>query len=412
MSRKSQFFGFGRNVFFSGLVSFFMDVSSEMIYPLAPLFLANVLGVNKSVIGLIEGVAESTASLLKVFSGWFSDRLGRRKSLMALGYGISTLSRPVMATAVVWQQVLAARFTDRVGKGIRTAPRDALIAESSRETHLGRAFSFHRAMDTMGAVLGPAIAFFLLGLSGNDYRTVFWVSMAPAVIAVLLIFVCIKERKEAIHAPSHRPKLSLGRLDWKAKFFIVISAIFALGNSSDVFLVLRAGQLGIPTVMVPVVYLVFNLVYSLSAGPAGMAADRFGRKRIILLGFVLFAVLYYGFAVARNATDIWFLFMLYGVFMGLTDGVQKAFLASIIPADFKATAFGVYATCTGVAVFPASLIGGWLWDRVSPAATFYFGASAAAVSVLLFLVLIALMGRTGKPGLRGRAKPPVAAVTI
>jgi MFS family permease len=412
VSRKSQFFGFGRNVFFSGLVSFFMDVSSEMIYPLAPLFLANVLGVNKSVIGLIEGVAESTASLLKVFSGWFSDRLGRRKSLMALGYGISTLSRPVMATAVVWQQVLAARFTDRVGKGIRTAPRDALIAESSRETHLGRAFSFHRAMDTMGAVLGPAIAFFLLGLSGNDYRTVFWVSMAPAVIAVLLIFVCIKERKEAIHAPSHRPKLSLGRLDWKAKFFIVISAIFALGNSSDVFLVLRAGQLGIPTVMVPVVYLVFNLVYSLSAVPAGMAADRFGRKRIILLGFVLFAVLYYGFAVARNATDIWFLFMLYGVFMGLTDGVQKAFLASIIPADFKATAFGVYATCTGVAVFPASLIGGWLWDRVSPAATFYFGASAAAVSVLLFLVLIALMGRTGKPGLRGRAKPPVAAVTI
>jgi MFS family permease len=395
VSRKSQFFGFGRNVFFAGLVSFFMDVSSEMIYPLAPLFLANVLGVNKSVIGLIEGVAESTASLVKAFSGWFSDRLGRRKSLMALGYGISTLSRPVMATAVVWQQVLAARFTDRVGKGIRTAPRDALIAESSRETHLGRAFSFHRAMDTMGAVLGPAIAFFLLGLSGNDYRTVFWVSMAPAAIAVLVIFVCIEERKEAIHAPSDRPKLSFRRLDWKAKFFIVISAIFALGNSSDVFLILRAGQLGIPTVMVPVVYLVFNLVYSLSAVPAGIAADRFGRKRIILLGFGLFAVLYYGFAVARNAADIWFLFTLYGVFMGLTDGVQKAFLASIIPADFKATAFGVYATCTGVAVFPASLIGGWLWDRISPAATFYFGASAAVVSVLLFLLLIALMGRTG-----------------
>ncbi len=374
-----------------------MDVSSEMIYPLVPLFLANVLGVNKSIIGLIEGVAESTASLLRVFSGWLSDRLGRRKSLMALGYGISTLSRPVMATAAVWQQVLAARFTDRAGKGIRTAPRDALIAESSRETHLARAFSFHRAMDNVGAAVGPAIAFFLLGLSGNNYRTVFWVSMAPAAIAILVIFIFIEERKEAVPALSDRPRLSFGLLDWRAKFFIIISAVFALGNSSDVFLILRAGQLGVPTVAIPVVYLVFNLVYALSAVPAGIAADRFGRERVILLGFGLFAALYYGFAVAKNATDVWLLFALYGVFMGLTEGVQKAFLASIIAPDFKATAFGVYATCTGVAVFPASLIGGWLWDRVCPAATFYFGAATAAVSVLLFLLLMALMGRTGEP---------------
>ncbi len=184
-----------RNVFFTGLVSFFMDVSSEMIYPLVPLFLASVLGVNKSLIGLIEGIAESTASLLKVFSGWFSDRLGQRKYLMALGYGISTLSRPIMALASAWQQVLAARFIDRLGKGIRTAPRDAIIAESTETTHLARAFSFHRSMDTMGAVVGPALALLLLGFFSNDYRKVFWLSMVPAVFAVLVIFLFIREKR-------------------------------------------------------------------------------------------------------------------------------------------------------------------------------------------------------------------------
>jgi MFS family permease len=352
------------------------------------LFLANVLGVNKSLIGLIEGIAESTASLLKVFSGWFSDRLGQRKYLMALGYGISALSRPVMAIGTAWQQVLASRFTDRIGKGIRTAPRDAIIAESTRATHLARAFSLHRAMDTMGAVVGPAIAFFLLGIFTNDYRKVFWLSMVPAVVAVLVIFIFIKEKKNPIATRTDRPKLSLRHFDWKVKFFIAIATIFALGNSSDVFLILRAGQLGIPSVMIPVVYLVFNLVYSLSAVPAGMAADEFGRKRVILIGFLLFAVLYYGFAVAKTATAIWFLFSLYGLFMGLTEGIQKAFLATIIPPDFKATAFGVHATCVGLATFPASLIGGWLWDYVSPSATFYFGAATAVLSAVLFAVLI------------------------
>jgi MFS family permease len=396
MDKERRFFGFSKNVFFTGLVSFFMDVSSEMIYPLVPLFLANVLGVNKSLIGLIEGIAESTASLLKVFSGWFSDRIGHRKYLMAIGYGISTMSRPIMATATTWQQIFAFRFIDRTGKGIRTAPRDAIIAESAQETHLARAFSFHRSMDTMGAVVGPGLAFFLLGLFSNDYRKVFWLSIVPAVIAVLLIFIFIGEKRKTMTRLADRPRLTLSHFDWKVKFFIAIATIFALGNSSDVFLILRAGQLGVPPVMIPVVYLVFNLVYSLSAVPAGMAADRFGRKRIILLGFVLFAFLYYGFAVARTTTAIWFLFALYGVFMGLTEGVQKAFLATIIPKDLKATAFGVYATCTGVAMLPASLIGGWLWDRVSPAATFYLGAGTAVLSTLLFVMLIASMRNSSR----------------
>lgn len=388
MGKNRKFFGFGKNVFIAGLVSFFMDVSSEMIYPLVPLFLANVLGVSKSVIGLIEGIAESTASLLKVFSGWFSDRIGNRKWLMAAGYGISTLSRPIVALATGWQHVMGSRFMDRFGKGVRTAPRDAIIAESSEKTHLGRAFGFHRSMDTMGAVVGPALAFFFLGIFSNNYRTVFWLSMIPGLIAVLLIIFFITEKKKASLPHSERPKLTLKHFDWRFKFFVLIATLFAIGNSSDVFLILRAQQIGIPALMIPVVYLLFNLIYSISSIPAGIAADRFGRKRVILLGFMLFAILYYGFAIARDTTAIWVLFGFYGLFMGLTEGIQKAFLATIIPQDFKATAFGVYNTAVGLAMFPASLIGGWLWDHVSPSATFYFGAITASLSSASFIIFI------------------------
>lgn len=391
MGANKRFLGFGKNVTVAGLVSFFMDVSSEMIYPLVPLFLANTLGISKSTIGLIEGIAEATASLLKVFSGWFSDRIGNRKWLMAAGYAISTFSRPFVALAAGWQQVLVARFIDRFGKGVRTAPRDAIIAESSETAYLGRAFGFHRSMDTMGAVAGPALAFFFLGLFSNDYRKVFWLSMIPGAIAVLLIILFITEKKKDVVAHAGRPKLAMKHFDWRFKFFVAIAGLFALGNSSDVFLILRAQQVGVPTVMIPVVYLLFNLVYSLSSLPAGIAADRFGKKRIILSGFILFAILYYGFAVAGDATAIWVLFGFYGLFMGLTEGIQKAFLTTIIPADFKATAFGVFNTVTGLAMLPASLIGGWLWDHVSPSATFYFGVVTAALSALLFSLFIAVI---------------------
>ena len=387
------FFGFGKNVFVAGLVSFFMDISSEMIYPLVPVFLASVLGVNKSVIGLIEGIAESTASLVKVVSGWFSDRIGNRKWLMAAGYGISTLSRPIVALATGWHHVMGSRFMDRFGKGVRTAPRDAIIAESTDESSLGKTFGFQRSMDSMGAVVGPALAFFLLGILSNDYRKVFWLSMIPGVIAVLLIIFFIREKKKSVTVHAPRPKLTLKHFDSKFKFFVIIAALFAVGNSSDMFLILRAQQVGVSTVLIPMVYLLFNLVYSLSSIPAGVAADRFGKERIILLGFVLFAVLYYGFAVAQDTKTIWFLFAVYGLFMGLTDGIQRAFLAAIIPVDFMATAFGFYNTVVGLAMLPASLIGGWLWDRVSPSATFYFGAATAAVSAVLFIVLIAVFKR-------------------
>lgn len=396
MEKGRKFLGFGKNVFITGLVSFFMDVSSEMIYPLVPLFLSNVLGVNKSLIGLIEGIAESTASLLKVFSGWFSDRIGRRKGLMAAGYAISTFSRPLMALAGGWHQVLGSRFMDRFGKGVRTSPRDAIIAESADKRFLGRAFGFHRSMDTMGAVVGPGLAFFLLGIFSNDYRKVFWLSMVPGIFAVLLIIFFITEKKSRLPKHSERPRLTLKHFDGRFRWFLLVVTVFALGNSSDVFLILRAQQVGIATVTIPVVYLLFNLIYSVSSIFAGMAADRFGRKRIILCGFVLFAVVYYGFATAANTKAIWILFGFYGIFMGLTEGVQKAFLTTIIPSDFKATAFGVYNTAIGLAMFPASFIGGWLWDHISPAATFYFGMTTALAATLLFVAFTIRHGRISK----------------
>ena len=395
MDKNKKLFGFNKNVTVAGFVSFFMDISSEMIYPLIPLFLANTLGVSKSLIGLIEGIAESTASLLKVFSGWISDRIGNRKWLMAVGYGISTLSRPFIAVATGWQQVTGARFIDRFGKGVRTAPRDALIAESADRSSIARAFGLHRAMDTMGAVAGPAIAFFLLGIFSNDYRKVFWLSMIPGVIAVFLIIFFITDKKRVVSANTERPILTMKYFDWRYKFFVIIAGLFAIGNSSDVFLILKAQQTGITTVMIPIIYLFFNLIYSLSSLPAGIAADRFGKKRVILLGFVLFAVLYYGFAVAGDATTIWILFGFYGLFMGLTEGIQKAFLSTIIPTEFKATAFGVYNMAIGLATLPASLIGGWLWDNVSPSATFYFGAITASLSAALFVIFIIAIRRNG-----------------
>ncbi len=394
MKEERKFFGLEKNIFFTGLVSFFMDMSSEMIYPLVPIFLASVLGVNKSLIGLIEGIAESSASLLKVFSGWFSDRIGNRKNLMIAGYAISTLSRPFMATAGTWQKILGARFIDRLGKGIRTAPRDAIIAESSKASHLARSFSFHRSMDTLGAVAGPGLAYLLLQAYTDDYRRVFWLSMIPGVIAVLIIIWFIKEKKNPAADKQKPPKLSLKAFDWRVKFFILIAALFALGNSSDAFLILQAQQVGISAVMIPVVYLTFNLIYALCGIPAGIAADRFGMKRIILAGFMLFAALYYGFAVVATPSGVWVLFALYGIFMGLTEGIQKAYLATIIPAQLKATAFGVFATAVGLAQLPASLIAGLLWDRLSPSATFYFGAATATLAAMLFAALIVFSRNT------------------
>ena len=381
---SSKILGLQRNIFFAGVVSFFMDFSSEMVYPLVPLFLSSVLGVPKSVIGLIEGIAESTASLLKVFSGWLSDRLGHRKWLMALGYGISTLSRPLIATAPNWGQVLGSRFMDRFGKGIRNAPRDALIAESCEEQRLGRSFGFHRGMDTLGAVVGPAAAFGLLAFFSGQYRLVFWLSMIPGLLAVLTIIIFIRETRACPLDQAEKPRLGWSSFSGAYKFFMVVVTLFSFGNSSDVFLILRAQNLGISVAVIPLVYLAFNVVYGLGALPAGLLSDRIGPKPIILLGFILFGFIYLGFSQAGQPSHIWPLFILYGIFMALTEGVQKAYLATIIPRDFKATGFGLYNTLVGLAVLPASVIGGLLWDRLGPSATFLFGTATSWLAAILF----------------------------
>ena len=396
--------GLERNVFFTGLVSFFMDFSSEMIYPLVPIFLSSVLGVNKSVIGLIEGIAESTASLLKVFSGWFSDRIGKRKIFMIAGYGISTLSRPIIALSSLWGHVLVFRFIDRFGKGIRGAPRDAIIAESTPLKNLGRSFGFHRGMDTLGAVAGPAVAFILLSFFTGNYRLVFWLSMIPGMIAVMVIVFFIKERGQRVkgsrgqvNVPENRdsnPRIiepSPPRsFDWRFKAFVAIATLFAIGNSSDVFLILKATDTGIKETQIPILYLSFNFIYALTSMPAGILSDRIGRKRIILAGFILFGFIYWGFANASEQKHIWGLFLLYGVFMGLTEGIQKAYLGTIIPEKFKATGYGIYNTFTGLALFPASIAGGWLWDKYGPHATFYYGTITALLSATLFLIVFGL----------------------
>jgi MFS family permease len=410
------------NVFFSGVVSFFMDVSSEMIYPLVPLFLASVLGVNKSVIGLIEGIAEATASLLKVFAGYMSDRLGRRKALLVLGYGVSAASRPLLALAGSWEQVLGMRFMDRFGKGVRTAPRDAIVADSAPAAELGRSFGFHRAMDQFGAVVGPGIAFLVLTVAPKAYRTVFWISMIPAVIAVLVIIFFIREHRRPSAGAAKREGAGAGKgalagqgagvrvpgrpgvlrraaqLRGPMLNYVLVTGLFALGNSSDAFLILRAQNLGVTAALIPVLYMAFNLVYSGLSIPAGMIADRIGRRKVAVVGYAVFALAYAGMALAGPGAAVWLLFLLYGVYMGIADGNGRALLAELSPGDRKATAFGVYHSVVGFMTLPASVIAGLLWDRVSPAAPFWVGAATAAVAGLLLMVLVPetprLAGRT------------------
>jgi MFS family permease len=325
-----------RNVWVVGWVSLFMDVSSEMVYPLVPLFLSNQLDASKSVVGLIEGIAEATASLLKLGSGALADRFGKNKLLMGLGYGLSTASRPVLALASGWGTVLASRWIDRTGKGIRTAPRDAIIAASTPADRLGLSFGLHRAMDSAGAVIGPAVALLVLMIWPGDYRFVFWLSIIPGLLAVALIigFVRADGRQRS------------SRKDWVWSFkgfnadfarFLIVIALFSLGNSSNVFLILRAEDVGLAPAWISGCYLLFNAVYAVSSLPAGILADRIGRPVMLVAGFLLFSAIYMGFALTTMTWLVPILFVLYGLYMGVTDGVQRAHLATLLPVDLTAT---------------------------------------------------------------------------
>jgi MFS family permease len=377
--------GISGNVLIFGLVSFFTDISSEMIYPLLPLFLTTVLGAGPAFLGVIEGVAESTASLLKLASGIISDRLPRRKPLVLAGYGLSSLARPLVALAASPLFVLLVRFADRVGKGVRTSPRDALIADTTDPSVRGKAFGFHRAMDNAGAIIGPLTATFLLTWVVTDLRKVFWLAAIPGFIAVLLIALKVTDPKRKARAGNGYPGIfPKGRL----RAFLIIVFLFTLGNSSDAFLLLRAGQLGVTPARIPLLWAFFNLVKMAVSTPFGSLSDRIGRRSVIIAGWVVYALAYAGFAHATSERQIWILFAFYGLFYGLTEGVEKAFVADLAPSVERGSAFGWYNSAIGFGALPASLLFGFIWQRAGAVAAFYTGASLAAVASVALLLMI------------------------
>jgi MFS family permease len=384
-----------RNVWAVGFTSFFMDISSEMVINNIPLFLANVLGVPTSIIGLIEGIAEATASILKLFSGWLSDKLGGRKWIAVAGYGLSAISKPFFYIASSWELIAGVRWADRIGKGIRTAPRDALVADSVTKETRGLAFGFHRAMDTAGAMLGLIIAALVvwmaqannLDLSKSTFQTIVLISLAPAFLGVLSLIVGAKD--VPISNQNALPKFSLKSMGKPFSIFLIIVSIFTLGNSSDAFLVLRAQNLGMSVIGILIMLVVFNLIYTLVSTPAGSLSDRVGRRRLIVGGWLVYAAIYLGFALAQQGWQIWILYVIYGFYYGMAYGTANAMVADLVPENLRGTAYGTYNAIIGVLAFPSSFIAGLLWQGAGswsgfgPSAPFLFGGSLALIAALL-----------------------------
>jgi MFS family permease len=369
-------------------VSFLTDASSEIIAPLLPLFLVGTLGASVQMVGVIEGAAEAVAALLKVASGWWSDRVSRRKPLIVLGYGLASLVRPMVAIAQTGAHVLAIRLTDRVGKGLRGAPRDALLAASVPVEQRGRAFGFHRAADHAGAVVGPLIALACLQWLAMPMRHVFWVAAVPGALAVLVALVAVKEERPADLAAPIRGREA--RVALPTRFWAGIAPVmlFTLGNSTDAFLLLRASQLGVPTALIPLVWVALHVVKSASSAPGGALSDRIGRRPLIVAGWLLYAAVYAGFALAEAQWHAWALFAAYGAVFGLTEGSEKALVADLVAPAQRGTAFGWYHGLVGAAALPASVLFGYVWDRYSAGTAFAMGAGLA-VGAAIWMALSA-----------------------
>lgn len=399
---RKRVLGVSPTVFVLGIVSFLTDISSEMLVPVVPQFLKFIVRTSGAYIGLIEGIAESTASILRVWAGYIADRSGRPKLLTVIGYGLSAFTKPFyVATNVFsgnWYHVLAIRFGDRFGKGIRSAPRDVLIADATDDSVRGRAFGFHRAMDTAGATLGPLIILLLVWLlagrlpaqMGHDrriYTIVFVAASVPAVLGWLVLLIFVRERKRDLEAK--KPDIRLSYLDNRFRFFLVIVTLFSIGNSSDAFLVLRATSepIGMGFIQFLWVYVLFNAVGALTSFRGGILSDKIGRKPVIIAGWVIFAVVYLGMAAARSVASVWIWFLIYGLYYGMTEGILRAYAVDLAPRQLRGTAIGAYYTFTGVALLPASIIAGQLWDKISPSAPFYYGAATAIMAAVLLVLL-------------------------
>jgi len=396
---SSSKFKMSRNIWATTITSMLTDISSEMVNNLLPLFLANVLGVSTGVIGLIEGIAEMTASFLKGFSGWLSDKLGNRKWLAVFGYGLSAVAKPFLYFVTTWGGVLAVRFADRTGKGIRNSPRDALIADSTDEKYRGTAFGIHRAGDTAGAFIGIGIALIItlatqaqaLSLSRETFQVLVLIGIIPAFLAAINLAVFAKEPATKKKSATHT-RLSFGALHPDFKLFLLIIGIFTLGNSSDAFIILRAQERGLSVADILGMLLTFNFIYAVFSSPLGALSDKIGRKRVLIGGWLVYGILYLCFGLASDGTQIWLIYGLYGFYYAAAEGTAKALIADIIPSEQRGTAYGYYNALVGFMAFPASLLAGILWQGIGAwtgfgaSAPFFFGALLSLIAVAMLLL--------------------------
>jgi MFS family permease len=381
--KEKGFFGYNRNILFTGLTSFLTDTSVKMVYSVMPMFLMSI-GASKTSLALIEGIAESTSALIKALSGFWSDKIGKNKPFMLIGYGLSALIIPLYTFVVSPVQVLILRFVERFGKGIRTAPRDSLIAGSIAEGDSGRSFGLQKAMDNSGAIVGPLIAFAMLSSLPGNYRMIFLIAGIPAILAIFVLIFGIKEarkNKQELFAKFHFKEFPA-----KYYFFLGIIFVFTLGNSTDALLMVKANDVGLKVALIPLVYLVTNVVSVFASIPVGSLADKVGKEKILIVGFLIYAVVYYGFGITTSTEAIIALFALYGLYSAATDGIQKAFISDMIDKNKKGTGLGIYNALLGITLLPASLIAGSLYDKVNSSVPFYFGAVTAGISAILMLI--------------------------
>ena len=379
-----------RNVIMLGLVSFFSDISSEMVYPIIPLYLSSAFGATPVLIGIIEGIAESLASLLKVFSGYVTDKWGRKKQVAFAGYAAGLVYKAMLILAGTWVGVLAARIIDRMGKGIRTAPRDVMVSEGADKNHMGKAFGIHKALDMAGSAVGIFASYMLLknGSSGFQYKELFAVSAIPAVLGLLMFFFIKEKKRERAAVKRESFWHNIGRLDGQLKLYLAAAFVFTLGNSSNTFLLLRARNVGFGDADVILLYFAFNLTASVLSIPLGRLSDRIGRKSLLVAGYLVFSAVYLGFALGRSRASIAVIFVLYGVYSAMISGVERAFIAEISPAELKGTMLGLHSTVVGIALLPASMIAGILWSWLGAPAPFVFGSVmslAAAIALQIFM---------------------------